>query len=169
MVTKSLFHSQAEAQSRFPPVPTAPGRSDSMLRFAASPGLSGQTACNWLHTGQRSLHRSLWRIAKSNMLEQYHTDCCKKPDSRATSLCHSSYIYNRKTAGSDTWWLQTSPQRSLRRWVSGVLHTSPYTSAHQCRDLSKKQTLFSSLKHAEVKLFNRPLLTCQGGIEVFEL
>ena len=45
------------------------------------------------------------------------------------------YIYNKKTGGSDTWWPQTSPQRILPRWASGAPHTSPYTSAHRCRDL----------------------------------
>lgn len=74
------------------------------------------------------------------MLTQYYTDCCQKPESRAAVSVKSSYIYNKKTAGSDTWWLQTSPQRSLRRWVSGAPRTSPYTSARQCRDLHKKQT-----------------------------
>lgn len=60
------------------------------------------------------------------------------PDKDLTQISHSycsSYIYNRKTGGSDTWWLQTSPQKSLRRLVSGALHILPYISALQRRDL----------------------------------
>lgn len=99
------------------------------------------------------------------------------PDKDITQISHSycsSYIYNRKTGGSDTWWLQTSPQKSLRRLVSGALHIWPYISALQRRDLREagertwvtQAVIFSSKAYWTQSVF---FLTCQGGIEVFEL
>lgn len=168
---ESLFHSRAGAESHFPRVPTAPGRSDSTLHFAASPGLYGQTACNWLRTEQRSLRRSLQKDHKITRVKAVSHRWLSQAGIQSNSLCHSSYIYNRKTGGSDTWWLQTSPRRSLQRWVSGAPRNSPYISAHLCRDLSETTNkLLSYLKHSELKPPTVcSLLTCQGGIEVFDL
>lgn len=71
------------------------------------------------------------KIAKYHVLTLHYI---RRPV-RSGCLCRASYIYSRKTGGSDTWWLQTSPRRSPRRWVSAAPHISPDTSAHQCRDL----------------------------------
>lgn len=46
-----------------------------------------------------------------------------------------TYVYNRKTEGSDTWWRQTSPQRSPPRWASGSPHIRPCSAEHLRRDL----------------------------------
>lgn len=52
----------------------------------------------------------------------------------ASRFCRS-YVYSRRTGGSDTWWRQTSPRRSRQRWASGSSRRRPYTSARPCRGL----------------------------------
>lgn len=127
-----MLHSQAEAGSPPPSAPTAPGRNDNTQRSAASPGRWGRTACNWLHREPRSSRHSLEKTIRT------HGRFVKiKRETLESQFC--SYIYSMKTEGSGTWWQQTFPQRTLRRWVSAAPRISLYISAHQGRDLRAEE------------------------------
>lgn len=153
--------SRAEAGSLSPPGPTAPGRSDNTAHSAASPDLGGQRACSWPRTELRSSHRSLEEMAEGGSARWGGGGVC----------CSRAYIYNRKTGGSDTWWPQTSPRRSPPRWESGSPHTRPYSSGRPCRDLREEAEMRGANRVSVCRtgVWKRPHLTCQRGIEVFEL
>lgn len=89
--------------------------------------VTGRTRCRVLHVVHCEKRREEPQVKQKQREASLMQDALVVP----------TYVYNRRTGGSDTWWPQTSPRRSLRCSASGGPRIPPHTSAPRRTDLGE--------------------------------